>query len=305
MSLAQAHMDVQESLDNYLSYIGMERNLSPYTIQSYQEDLRHWVLWCNDNKITLSTLTQDQVDLFLQYLSERYSYEPTSVSRHLSSVRGYLRFCHHRAWTNLDPALFLDAPRLGRYLPDCLTIREVEDIFSGINKERKWALRDCSLLELLYSAGLRISEALDLRIGQIQFDDCWILPVGKGNKQRLVPMAAQTSKNLHAYLTLERPLCSPKTDHFLVNPRGKAFSRMGAWKIVQKLSLTLGRSVHPHTFRHSFATHLLEGGMDLRVLQELLGHADISTTQIYTHIDREFLKQEHRNYHPREKSTLP
>ncbi len=167
----------------------------------------------------------------------------------------------------------------------------------------KWAWRDTVLIELLYGAGLRISEALNLGLDQIHFEDEWILPIGKGNKQRLVPMSVRAKTALTHYLKCERPLANPKCNMALVNPKGLALSRMGAWKIVHKWSCHLSKPVHPHTLRHSFATHLLEGGMDLRVLQELLGHSDISTTQIYTHIDREYLKEEHRQFHPRQSTA--
>jgi len=209
-----------------------------------------------------------------------------------------------RGHTTFDPAEHLDAPKLGRYLPDCLTVADINLLFDSIDPTHPWALRDRTLLELLYSMGLRISEALNLTIAQIQLEDGWITPIGKGNKQRLVPLSPPSRVTIQRYMLEERPLAHPKCDHLIVNPRGAKLSRMGAWKIVQRIARPLGKSVHPHTFRHSFATHLLEGGMDLRVLQELLGHADISTTQIYTHLDREFLKTEHRRFHPREKAIV-
>lgn len=289
-----------DALESFLVHIGVEKNLSPRTLQSYQEDLRHWIGWMEELGLEWADITPQHLDQHLHAMSLRFDYEPSSVARHISSLRSFLRFCHAQGWLLLDPAQFLETPRLGRYLPDCLTVAEVESIFETIDPTGKWAWRDTSLIELLYGAGLRISEALQLRLDQVHFEDGWILPIGKGNKQRLVPMTPRAKQALSFYLQKERPLCGPKSDEVLLNPKGRPLSRMGAWKIVHKWSSHLAKAVHPHTLRHSFATHLLEGGMDLRVLQELLGHADIATTQIYTHIDREYLKEEHQHFHPRE-----
>ncbi|HSQ41743.1 MAG TPA: tyrosine recombinase, partial [Fibrobacteraceae bacterium] len=287
------------ALKRYLTHLGIERNLSPQTLQAYKDDLRHWIHFLQEADLGLEVSITD-VDRYMTQQAQNSQYEPTSIARHLSSLRGFLRYVHLHQWSSLDPDNHFQAPKLGRYLPDTLTVAEVEALFASVDRQRKWAWRDLSLLELLYGSGLRISEALELRLPQIRFEDGWILPIGKGNKQRLVPLGEKSRETLQIYLHQERPLCRPSDDLFLLNPRGQRLSRMGAWKIIQKLCLPLGKHVHPHTLRHSFATHLLEGGMDLRVLQELLGHADISTTQIYTHIDREFLRQEHRQFHPRE-----
>jgi integrase/recombinase XerD len=288
-------------LESYLSYLGLEKNLSPRTLEAYRKDLGEFQEWLDTQKIQLKDLQTSHLDAFLTEISRNKDYEPSSLARHMSSLRGFLKYCLQMGLASFDPGESLSSPKISRYLPDCLTVAEVENLFSQVDRSKRTAYRDLSLLELLYSAGLRISEALDLKISQIHFEDGWILPIGKGNKQRLVPIGSKSLENLKAYLQKERPLCSPKDDHFIVNQRGKRMSRMGAWKILHQLTLDIPKRVHPHTFRHSYATHMLEGGIDLRVLQELLGHADISTTQIYTHIDREFLKQEHRMYHPREK----
>ena len=190
-------------------------------------------------------------------------------------------------------------PKLGHYLPQYLTREEVDCVFESAANGKN-PLRDTALFELMYSAGLRVSEALGIKLSQVDLDNEWLMPIGKGNKQRLVPMGSKAKENLRAWIEQGRPLTHPTTDNVILNSRGKPMSRMGAWKIVQLHTAQLAKDVSPHTFRHSFATHCLEAGMDLRVLQELLGHADISTTQIYTHIDKEFIKQEHRQYHPRE-----
>jgi integrase/recombinase XerD len=196
----------------------------------------------------------------------------------------------------------LERPKLGHYLPQYLTREEIDSVFESAANGKN-PLRDTALFELMYSAGLRISETLNIKLSQLDLDNEWLTPIGKGNKQRLVPLGSKAKENLKAWIELGRPLTHPTTDNIILNSRGKPMTRMGAWKIVQLHTMHLSKQVSPHTFRHSFATHCLEAGMDLRVLQELLGHADISTTQIYTHIDKEFIKQEHRAHHPREQTA--
>ena len=287
-------------MDTYLAFLGVERNLSPATIQSYQEDLRHFVGWLDENGIDLKELTPEKLDKFLTITAGREEYSPTSVARHFSSLRGFLKYMQNQGEYDFSTESMLAGPKLGNYLPQYLTREEVDSVFESAANGKN-PLRDTALFELMYSAGLRVSEVLTIKLSQVDIDNEWLTPIGKGNKQRLVPMGSKAKENLRAWIEEGRPLTHPTTDNVILNSRGKPMSRMGAWKIVQQHTAQLSKDVSPHTFRHSFATHCLEAGMDLRVLQELLGHADISTTQIYTHIDKEFIKQEHRQYHPREK----
>jgi integrase/recombinase XerD len=286
-------------MDAYLAFLGVERNLSPATIQSYQEDLRHFIGWLDDNSIDLKDLTPERLDEFLAKTAGQEDYSPTSIARHFSSLRGFLKYMQNQGEYDFSTESMLDRPKLGHYLPQYLTREEVDSVFESAAKGKN-PLRDTALIELMYSAGLRISEALGIKLSQLDLENEWLTPIGKGNKQRLVPLGSKAKENLKAWIELGRPLTHPTTDNIILNSRGKPMTRMGAWKIVQQHTMHLAKQVSPHTFRHSFATHCLEAGMDLRVLQELLGHADISTTQIYTHIDKEFIKQEHRQYHPRE-----
>ncbi len=289
-------------MDAYLAFLGVERNLSPKTIQSYQEDLRHFVAWLDEGGIDLKELTPEKLDEFLTLTASRAEYSPTSVARHFSSLRGFLKYMQNQGEYNFSTESMLERPKLGHYLPEYLTREEVDSVFESAANGKN-PLRDTALFELMYSAGLRISEALGIKLSQLDLDNEWLMPIGKGNKQRLIPLGSKAKENLKAWIKDEehgRPSTNPTTDNIILNSRGKPMSRMGAWKIVQQHTAHLTKQVSPHTFRHSFATHCLEAGMDLRVLQELLGHADISTTQIYTHIDKEFIKQEHRQFHPRE-----
>ena len=286
-------------MDAYLAFLGVERSLSPATVQSYAEDLRHFVGWLDENAIDLKELTPERLDDFLTYTAGQAEYSPTSIARHFSSLRGFLKYMQSQGEYDFSTESMLERPKLGHYLPQYLTREEIDSVFESAANGKN-PLRDTALFELMYSAGLRISETLGIKLSQLDLDNEWLTPIGKGNKQRLVPLGSKAKENLRAWIEEGRPLTHPTTDNIILNSRGKPMTRMGAWKIVQLHTAHLAKQVSPHTFRHSFATHCLEAGMDLRVLQELLGHADISTTQIYTHIDKEFIKQEHRAYHPRE-----
>ncbi|WP_458450720.1 tyrosine recombinase [Fibrobacter sp.] len=286
-------------VDAYLAFLGVERNLSPATIQSYQEDLRHFVGWLDEIGLDLKELTPEKLDEFLTLTAGQVEYSPMSIARHFSSLRGFLKYMQSQGEYDYSTESMLERPKLGHYLPQYLTREEVDSVFESAANGKN-PLRDTALFELMYSAGLRISETLGIKLSQLDLDNEWLTPIGKGNKQRLVPLGSKAKENLKAWIEDGRPLTHPTTDNVILNSRGKPMTRMGAWKIVQQHTAHLSKQVSPHTFRHSFATHCLEAGMDLRVLQELLGHADISTTQIYTHIDKEFIKQEHRQFHPRE-----
>ena len=286
-------------MDTYLAFLGVERNLSPATIQSYQEDLRHFVAWLDDTNLDLKDLTPEKLDEFLTFTAGQEEYSPTSIARHFSSLRGFLKYMQKEGEYDYSTESMLERPKLGHYLPQYLTREEIDSVFESAANGKN-PLRDTALFELMYSAGLRISETLGIKLSHLDLENEWLTPIGKGNKQRLVPHGSKAKENLRAWIEEGRPLTNPTTDNIILNSRGKPMTRMGAWKIVQQHTAHLSKQVSPHTFRHSFATHCLEAGMDLRVLQELLGHADISTTQIYTHIDKEFIKQEHRQFHPRE-----
>ena len=286
-------------LDAFLAHLGVERNLSQMTIQSYQEDLRHFIAWLDERKLDLKELTPTLLDEFLTMTAGQVEYSPTSVARHFSSLRGFLKYMQNQGEYDYSTESMLANPKLGHYLPEYLTREEVDSVFESATNGKN-PLRDTALFELMYSAGLRISETLGIKLSQLDLDNEWLTPIGKGNKQRLIPLGSKAKENLREWIECGRPLTHPETDNVILNNRGKPMSRMGAWKIVQQHTAHLSKQVSPHTFRHSFATHCLEAGMDLRVLQELLGHADISTTQIYTHVDKEFIKQEHKSFHPRE-----
>jgi len=286
-------MNLPDLLKGYLRYLGLEKNLSKQTINSYKADL---VPLCEQTELSISN-----IDSFLAERAKAFAYKPSSLARHLSSLRGFLYYLEEKKMLEFSPENLFTAPRLEKYLPQCLSIDEVTQIFENIPANDKFAMRDIALIELLYSAGLRISEAISLKMEHIQLDNGWLTPVGKGNKQRLVPLAGKAKENLELWIKEWRQEFKPKTDTVILNFHGKKLSRVGAWKIIQARTAFLDKdSISPHSLRHSFATHCLAGGMDLRILQELLGHANLSTTQIYTHLDNSYLKSEHHHFHPRE-----
>ena len=281
-------------LKGYLRYLGLEKNLSKQTISNYKTDLAPL---CEQTELTI-----ESIDEFLAERAKTFSYKPSSLARHLSSLRGFLRYLEEKGLLEFSPENLFAAPRLEKYLPQCLSIDEITQVFENIPTEDKFGMRDLALMELLYSAGLRISEAISLKLEHVKLDNGWITPVGKGNKQRLVPLGNSVKENLKLWINKWRQEFKPKTDTVILNFHGKKLSRIGAWKIIQARTAFLGKdSISPHSLRHSFATHCLSGGMDLRILQELLGHANLSTTQIYAHMDSSYLKSEHHHFHPREK----
>lgn len=290
---------IDDIIRPFVSYLSLEKNLSPQTIEAYKSDLIRFNLWLEDSEFSLEKLSSHVFDEYFSHLGA-LNYEPSSIARNISSLRASLGFAFKKDMIDFNPKDQLETPKIGRYLPNYLNQDEMKSIFDNIDLSKKLALRDLAIIELLYGCGLRISEALDLRLDQLKLEDGWILPIGKGNKERLVPLANASVINLQNYIKNERPLLAFKTNHLILNSRGQKLSRMGAWKIIQKHTTHLDKKISPHTFRHSFATHLLENGIDLRVLQELLGHADITTTQIYTHLNREFIKKAHKDFHPRE-----
>jgi integrase/recombinase XerD len=283
-------------LKNYLRYLALEKNLSKQTINSYKADLTPL---CAQTELSIEI-----IDAFLAERAKIFNYKPSSLARYFSSLRGFLGYLEEHGMLEFSPENLFSAPQLEKYLPQCLSIDEVAQVFNNINPNDKFGMRDIALIELLYSAGLRISEATSLKLEHLQLDNGWLTPIGKGNKQRLVPLGGKAKENLEIWLKTWRGQLKPKTDTVILNFHGKKLSRVGAWKIIQMRTAFLGKeSISPHSLRHSFATHCLAGGMDLRVLQELLGHANLSTTQIYTHLDRSYLKSEHHHYHPREKGV--
>ncbi len=295
---------MNEYLNQFLNYINFEKNLSDNSIFAYKTDLDRYLAYLNAQHISRPEHIQARhIHRLIQVLSEM-GLAPSSLARNLSSIRSFHKFLYTEDLVQTDPTEHIEGPKLRRHLPTVLTFAEIEKILSEIDVTSSLGLRDRSMLELIYACGLRISELLSLPVREIYFKDGFLRVFGKGSKERLVPAADRALEWVREYLDRSRPVLDKYRNSSgitFLNARGNPMSRMGFWKIlrgyVQKSGIR--KEVHPHTFRHSFATHLLEGGADLRAVQEMLGHADISTTQIYTHLDQTYLKQVYQQFHPR------
>jgi integrase/recombinase XerD len=284
--------------ENFLIAEGDELN----TIRSYLYDIQQLEKYVIAKNISLISVTHGDLRNFIRSLFDM-GLSAVSINRKISAMKAFYRYCIHEQLIKINPALDLELLKIGRKLPQTLSIEEISKIIDAAHEKTALGLRDRACLELLYASGLRVSELLNLTLIDVDMDSKLMRIIGKGNKQRLVPFGRQAAHALEDYLMTGRPLLTKQRSvpYLITNARGKKMSRMGFLKILRKYRIKSGitKRVTPHMFRHSFATHLLEGGADLRVVQELLGHADISTTQIYTHIDREYLKEVHRLYHPR------
>lgn len=289
--------------DEWLDAMTLEQGSSPRTIEAYASDLYrlHEYLELKGGP------APDEIDArmlrgFIHHLVD-LGLAPASVSRMVSAVRGFYKFLVGESYITDDPSGQLETPKKWRTLPDVLSPEEVDRIIGAISLDERLAFRDRALLEVAYGAGLRVSEWISLGIGDVHLDERIVRVVGKGNKQRLVPIGRRALAAVAIYTRELRPALvhGAPTATLFVNARGGPLSRMGAWKLLRKYVEAAGITSHvtPHTLRHSFATHLLEGGADLRAVQDMLGHADIATTQLYTHVDRSYLQQVHRQFHPR------
>lgn len=299
---------MKELLDQFLNYLSIEAGLSANTIDSYKNDLKGYIKFLEKRKITaIEKVSAKEISGFIGWLSDKRM-APSSISRKLTSIRRFHRFLVAEERVDSDPTGALDSPRLWRKLPSVLTAEEMERLIDQPKGRDALALRDRAILEFLYATGVRISELIGIRRKNVMAEVELIRVIGKGQKERVVPIGKQALLAMQEYLDYSRPKLANEysEDVLFLNRRGRSFSRMGLWKVLRKHVTGAGitKKVTPHTIRHSFATHLLEGGADLRAVQEMLGHADISTTQIYTHLDREYLRQEHRQHHPRSRMKI-
>lgn len=297
----------KRTLQSFLHYVRFEKGLSENTISSYTHDCHVFLQSMNEKGISnLDLIKKKDIEQFLKDLTE-LGLHSTSRARYLASLRHFMKYCASSGYVTHDYTETIDVPKNRRELPETLSIEETLRIIEQPDTSTKAGIRDRAILETLYASGLRVSECCTLRQRDI-LDDIEVLRIiGKGSKERIVPIGKNALHWIHIYMREVRPVFSKNTlagqDFLFLNQRGKALSRMAVWNIVNDCTkkADIIKHVHPHTFRHSFATHLLEGGADLRAVQEMLGHADISTTQIYTHIDREYIKEVHTSFHPRAK----
>ena len=290
-------------LERFQEYLALEDGASPRTLEAYGRDLERLAVWCTAKAVAApSALTPALLRDFVYHLKD-IGLSPASIRRSVSATRTYFKFMIGEGQMVADPSERLETPKKWRTLPEVLTVDEVNRLLSAVSIDEPLVFRDRAMLELAYGAGLRVSEWIELGVQDLMLDDGVLRVFGKGSKERLVPIGRSAIGAVGMYLRELRPRLEKGEGkgRLFLNARGKPLSRMGAWKILRKYVALAGieKHVSPHTLRHSFATHLLEGGADLRAVQEMLGHADISTTQIYTHVDREYLRSVHKQFHPR------
>ena len=288
-------------LDTFIDHLWLEDGLSKNTLESYRADLSQFNVWLSKQHKDL--LTSNQADI-QQYLAVKFPQsKPRSICRLIASLRRFYRYALRDNLIQQDPTLQIESPKLPRSLPKSLNEQEVEDLLNSPDINQPIGLRDRAMLELLYASGLRVSELVGVKVNEVSTQDGVVRVTGKGSKTRLVPMGEEAADWITKYIKEARPEILQKRlcDALFVTARADAMTRQAFWYLIKRYALVAGISKHmsPHVLRHAFATHLLNHGADLRVVQMLLGHADISTTQIYTHVARERLKQLHSVHHPR------
>jgi integrase/recombinase XerD len=295
--------ELKETVRRYLDFCAVEANLATATVSAYRRDLDGYADFLQKQGIDQAgAVTPALVSAFLQTLSP--GKKASSLARTLSAVRGLHRYCTERQVAPEDPTADMEGPKLYRRIPVVLSVEEVTRLLSLSFPATPLGLRDRALLEFGYATGARVSEWTRVRLADFAPDYKWVRLFGKGNKERLVPVGREARTAIERYVREGRPFLAKAAtgDELFLNHRGSSMSRMAVFTVVKKAASDAGitKNVGPHTIRHSFATHLLLGGADLRAVQAMLGHADISTTQIYTHVDREYLRSVHSQYHPRE-----
>ena len=298
-------MILRSALGKFLAYLALERALSRNTISAYRSDLESFISWLENNQVSsFENIRRIYIHDYLFELKE-VGLETTTLARRLVAIKMFFRFMFQEKIISKDITNVMDSPKLWQLLPDFLSADEVDALINAFPRSTKnpLAFRNRTILEIMYACGLRVSETASLKLGAIKFDDETIRVKGKGGKERLVPVGKTALRLLDRYLTEIRPqlVNNPMEATLFLSTNGKKLDREWIWNIVKEAAKIAGidKNIHPHTLRHSFASHLLENGADLRVIQEMLGHADISTTQIYTHINQKQLLDIHRKFHPR------
>ncbi len=286
----------------FKAWLQLEKSLADNSVQAYLRDIDKLILFMADGKKTPAQITLQDLELFVKWVAQ-LGMTPTSQARIISGLRSFYKYCMLEQITTTDPTVLLEAPKLKRALPDVLSFEEIENIITQIDLSKPEGGRNKAMLETLYSCGLRVSELVELKISSLYLDVGFVRVIGKGNKERLVPIGSDAIKFIKIYkedIRVHISIKKGQEDILFLNRRGSKLTRVMIFLIIKDLAKKAGvtKTISPHTFRHSFATHLVEGGADLRAVQEMLGHESITTTEIYTHLDREYLRDTLQQFHP-------
>lgn len=292
-----------DMLESFLTYLVVIKGLSKNTSYSYKTDIEKLFTFIEKNKVdSLSKISSQHISDFLAELNIS-GLNITSINRCIVSVKQFFKYLMLENILKTDPTVNLISPRMKKSIPEVLSLEDIEKILNAPDLTKYGGLRDAAMLEVLYASGLRVTELVELKQININYDHGYLIVMGKGSKERIVPIGITSIKKIKDYLNLSRPhLIKEKiSDYLFITRRGSNFTRQGFWKLIKAYAIDAGieKNISPHTIRHSFATHLLERGADLRTIQLLLGHSDISTTQIYTHVESKRLREIHKKYHPR------
>ena len=301
---AEISVSISKELNVFKQYMQFERGFADNTVQSYMTDLKRFAEFiAHENIDDFGEVTEDHIIQFVEFLSEDLGIGRNSICRNISSIRTFYTFLQTSDKVENNPAKNIEFSKESRQLPEVLNVEEVIQILEQPNIKTKKGIQDKAILELFYASGMRCTELIETKIKNIDFRNALLRIHGKGSKERIVPIGKTALKWLKKYIKEVRFRYDPdnSSEYIFINSRANKFSRMGIWKIIRKNTELAGitKPVHPHTFRHCYATHLLEGGADLRALQEMLGHSDIGTTQIYTHVDKAYMLEIHKLFHPR------
>lgn len=296
------------TIKGFKNYLKLERSLSSNSIEAYLRDVEKFVQYLELQEIDVNPekVEQQHIEDFLQWISE-IGLNARSQARILSGLKAFYKYLLMEDIVSVSPTELLEAPRVGRKLPEVLSIEEINEIINAVDLSKPEGERNKAMLETLYSCGLRVTELINLRLSNLLLDEGFIRVIGKGDKERITPIGSVAIKHINTYIESKRNhmdnIDRDSEDVLFLNRRGKQLTRVMIFTIIKNLTETTGitKTVSPHTFRHSFATHLVEGGADLRAIQEMLGHESITTTEIYTHLDREYLRQAILDFHPRAK----
>lgn len=296
---------MKDHLKDFIHFLMVEKGLAKNTIISYERDLKSYLQYLEqvESISQINDVQRVHIVHFLGFLKEQGKSSKT-LARHIASLRAFHQFLLRDKVSDQDPSVHIESPKMERTLPKVLNMQEVEVLLDSPKQKDQYGIRDKAMLELLYATGIRVSELIGLDLGDVHLTMGFVRCIGKGNKERIIPIGKTAVKALQSYLDMGRPFFvtkKHKEDALFLNHHGKRLTRQGFWKILKRLAQEAGiqKELTPHTLRHSFATHLLENGADLRAVQEMLGHADISTTQIYTHVSKTRLKDVYSKFHPR------